>query len=1146
MSTSARPISEYLEVGRRFRRSVNIEKDYRGTLQNGEYIATPTALGALHRLAEGLEDGSPSRAWTITGPYGVGKSAFAVFLTRVLCSTEKHGVAARERLRQTDPELSLELTNLEVCQNGARGFLPVLVTARRAPAPNCIAEGLVAALKSEKTGKLTTAGRSLSRKLKAATNGSPLDTRWVTSALDTAAKAAGEAGYQGLLIIVDELGKLFEYAARYPQKGDVYVLQELAEHVSRSHDFPAIFVGLLHQSFEEYGHHLDIGTRREWSKIQGRFGDVAFLEPADQVIRLVAEAINRKESTWPRGLKKRVADVVAAAFDAGVAPPGMSPQEFKRTALAAYPLHPLTLVALPFIFRRFAQNERSLFSYLSSLEPYGFQEFVKTRPMVAKPPEFVRLADLFDYFTSNFGLGLYRQPQALRWMEAADVLDRKDDLGEVHRGVVKTVGVLNALGQFSHLSGSARMIALSVQDSASPNASLKGVLENLRDTSVLTYRSYNKSYRIWEGSDVDIEERIAEGERKTQQSLGLAESVRDYLPSRPMVARRHSFETGALRSFDVQYVDAIETLDEVVKSITAMDGKVIVCLAESPSLAEQFRGRAEAATDALDVLFAIPQEIGELRGVVTELGALRWVWENTPELRDDRVARREISLRITEAEQLLQRNLSGLVDPRPEPSGSDCLWYHAGKQKPVKTPAAISQLLSEVCDEIYAKSPTIRNELVVRRSLSSAAAAARRNLIEAMLQQAEKPLLGIEGYPPERSIYESALSATRIHHQKKDGSWAFAAPSRSRKHNFLPCWKQLTELVFMRQPEPIPLSELFAILSAPPYGLLDGLHPVLLCAFMMVHPDETTLYREGTFLPEPGIADFEVLMRRPELFALAGSRIKGGRAEVVERLAKGLQVQAATVPVVRSLFRMVKSLPDFAWNTRQLSQESLALRDAFHNAKSPERFLFVEVPQALGLPAFSERKPKPVEIERFFTAINQSLQQWAAVAPRALDQARDALLDACGFDSSERGWETLRQEAVRLESSVTEPQLLAFVRRVIQASAGRPGVESVCALVASRPPGNWTDGDAERFPDAARALGKRFREAAAASTRGATSPKSLASLNPKERKRAQVILRGLRSHLAKSAKQDSAHVIKAVLAELVREIEKTQSGSNED
>ena len=91
-------------------------------------------------------------------------------------------------------------------------------------------------------------------------------------------------------------------------------------------------------------------------------------------------------------------------------------------------------------------------------------------------------------------------------------------------------------------------------------------------------------------------------------------------------------------------------------------------------------------------MIAVPQQIGELRGVITELAALRWVWENTPELRDDRVARREVSLRITEAEQLLLRDLAGLTDPRPEPIGSGCLWFYTGLRQKVSSLADVSQL----------------------------------------------------------------------------------------------------------------------------------------------------------------------------------------------------------------------------------------------------------------------------------------------------------------------------------------------------------------------------------------------------------------------------------------------------------------------
>jgi hypothetical protein len=56
--------------------------------------------------------------------------------------------------------------------------------------------------------------------------------------LETTAISARNEGYQGVLLIIDELGKLFEYAARYPQRGDVYVLQEIGEYVARSKASP--------------------------------------------------------------------------------------------------------------------------------------------------------------------------------------------------------------------------------------------------------------------------------------------------------------------------------------------------------------------------------------------------------------------------------------------------------------------------------------------------------------------------------------------------------------------------------------------------------------------------------------------------------------------------------------------------------------------------------------------------------------------------------------------------------------------------------------------------------------------------------------------------------------------------------------------
>jgi hypothetical protein len=1130
-------LSDFVEISSRFQRSVNLEKDYAAGSQNGEYIITPTARQILHRLSEALEDRSPYRAWTITGPYGVGKSAFGVFLTRVLCSQGAQAAAASRRLEEVDRPLAHAISRLKVRREGRKAMFPVLTTARRVSAGVCLLDGIAKAageVKGQAAERVLHQARGL---LRHANKGGIPDSREVVGCIGELAQAVAGRGHTGLLIMVDELGKLFEYAAHTPQKADVFVLQELAEYASRSGGLPVVVLGFLHQSFEEYGRHIDSVSRNEWAKIQGRFQDVAFLEPPEQVLRMVAAAIKWKPNAIPPSLRKQIQGVAEQAVASGICPPGMKKADFVETCLRAYPLHPSTAVALPYLFHRFAQNERSLFSYLSSHEPKGFRDFLRSQPLKVDGPSFVRIPEIFDYFTANFGSGLFRQPHARRWMEAADLLDRRDNLGGPQADLIKTVGVLNALGAFCHLTATKGMISFAVADAASSH-DVDTALAALAGTSALTYRKFNDTYRIWEGSDVDIEERISQGQRKTRGDLRLAEAIQRCLPAKPLVARRHSFETGTFRYFQVRYVDDPADVSRQLTQPTVGCGLVLVCLSSSGLQLDEFK-KCVTQGDAAkgNVLFAIPREMGEIRSTVVELTALQWAWTNTPELRDDRVARRELAMRIADAQQLLLKNLGRLLDPREEPDGALCSWYHHGEQKKnIRTAVHVSHLLSDVCDTLYDKSPRIRNELICRSALSSAAAGARRSLVERMLSHAEEKNLGLDGYPPERSMYESVLKATGIHRQDRQGRWHFADPADKDPCNLRPAWQRLAECIFKPEPGPEPVDRVFKALSEMPYGVPEGLHPVLLCAFLCANSGEVTLYREGTFVPDPGITEFEVLMRRPELFAIAGSRLVGGRTSIVERIAKGLGVSPSTVPVVKALFRIAKAMPEFAKSTMRLSAPTLAMRKAFSGAASPEKFLFVELPGALHVEPFGEQRPASKHIDGFFAALNSALQEWSRATPIMIDTARDCLLAACGLKCGNEGWMKLRELSHRLEPGLTHPTLAPFVRRAAQATPDQSGAESVLALLANRPPQMWTDADVDRFPAIAQTLGEAL-QGVLADNRSPWASSPLDSMPPRDRAEAKRLASEIETYVKRHVGGARPLIVRAALAIISGQIE---------
>jgi hypothetical protein len=307
---------------------------------------------------------------------------------------------------------------------------------------------------------------------------------------------------------------------------------------------------------------------------------------------------------------------------------------------------------------------------------------------------------------------------------------------------------------------------------------------------------------------------------------------------------------------------------------------------------------------------------------------------------------------------------------------------------------------------------------------------------------------------------------------------------------------------------------------------------------MLAHPDETTLYREGTFIPEPTIADFEVLMRRPELFGVTGRRIVGARAAVVERLARGLKTRPATVPIVRALFRIFGQLPELARKTRRLEEKTLTLREAFEKAKSPEKFLFVDAPVALGFTPFPQDNLKKTDIEAFFGALNRALEDWTGIAPATYSDAKVTLLRACGLDATDAGWQQLREICARLESRESDPLLVQFLRRVVQSSCDEPGIASVLALVVNRPPANWLDGDVERFPELAKALGDAIQRAMARAGLGGESYLALQALMPDQREKAKSLAHKFERKLEPSKEHAAPEVVRAALLLLAERLDK--------
>lgn len=1047
MAVGKSSMAELISLNPRFLRSVHLERDFYAKDAIDGYLVTRGSRAALSLLARGTSDPS-YRAQSISGPYGSGKSALAMYFARLLDKTSTN--AAREEARQYLGEI-----NEQLLPPSNQGYIPILATGARENLCSCLTKNLKRSLqRSGRNGLL----QRLIRKHRPVVTGTRTDTRALVELFEDLARlSVKEEQALGIIVIVDELGKLLEHAALRPEESDLHILQEMAEAASRSYEYPMWFITILHQEFSQHASRLGRRHQREWSKVQQRFFDVPCMLDDTDALQLVATALS---SSTKAMVRENIHVQETTKVCAKLAFRG-SEVDFEELGISSYPLHPTTLVMLPALFKRFGQNERSLFSFLSADELFSLSDWVQTQEFRANDPPFVRLPQLYNYAYYTL-IGGAPNPQFARmWTEVEDAISRLGDATSEEIDILKSIGLLGLVGDASRISASREVIRLAL---VSPSRSVQQIdkaLKSLEAKRLVVFRRFRNAYRLWEGSDIDINERLVEAyQTLSLQSVTLA-VVRDLCPSSPLAARRHSFHTGMLRFFSV-----IPSSNEGLLAATKMkencDGCVVQCLVENDEEVESAASVAQQLEDP-SVIILIGKENDELVESARDVAALEWVKKNTPFLAGDRVARQELSERRLEAETAFRSEWNGIF----EPGLNGCTCYWQGKEYRNLSTRGFASLLSDACDATFPYAPIVKNELINRRNLSSAAAAARRNLIEAMISSSEKQRLGITGYPPQRSIYESLLLHSGIHRNTEMGKWIFDKPNNSDP-GLQKAWDHLLEAVDSNSLEPKSVAELFTELSSTPYGIADGFVPVLFCAYLLANNVTIALYEEGAFVPELSVPVLERLMRRPGDFSVLRFVLGSERSAVTERFARGFKVNNEVLPVVRSLYARIGSLPKYTLTTRNLSPEAIAARETILRAKSPERLLFMDLPAAVGCQPFQPSLSDSVDernIEAFFDSLNSVFCEFVGCYPKLLDRVRKGILDIFDIAEDESEWLTkIQKRASHLYNAVFDSKLRAIMVRAGDTQLGeREYLESVGAGITGQPPSRWGQVDEDNF-----------------------------------------------------------------------------------
>lgn len=328
-------LDQFVRIKSTFTRSINLARDAGNLAVLRAYVPTSRAVQALNQIADGLNGAACGRALALIGPYGSGKSAFALFLSALLSPEpdESRRIAA-ELLRAEEPVLARRFAQV---LDGRKGCLRVQV--------NGIPDSLVRQLLTALALAVEQAGLSaaLASNCRAAAKaGTPQDR--VLALFRRVQSEWADAGGCGVLVEIDELGKLLEYESYHPQHREIHLLQLLAEHAQTAHRAPLHLVVMLHQAFEHYSHRLGKQLREEWQKVQGRFSTLAFLESPEQSLRIIGAAFEPQDGRLSDAVIDALEDWTLLLAAQGALPAGFDEVQARKLFRRCYSVASADLV----------------------------------------------------------------------------------------------------------------------------------------------------------------------------------------------------------------------------------------------------------------------------------------------------------------------------------------------------------------------------------------------------------------------------------------------------------------------------------------------------------------------------------------------------------------------------------------------------------------------------------------------------------------------------------------------------------------------------------------------------------------------------------------------------------------------------------
>lgn len=1005
---------DFIKIEPGFQKSVNLAYDLNDDSKVSDFIPSRAAVEIIEKIVISTHSSSSQRAHILIGPYGKGKSHIVLVLLSLL--KEKNTIQFKKLLdfiSSYNPEL---YRYIDAYLNSDNKLLPVIVQGSNNSLSQSFLNAMQIALRDAEFKEIMpethfdaaikhikiwqekfpeTAKKfaeyiepenietfvlrlrqyeneayetfvKLYPNLSAGGNFNPFGGVDIVELYERVSILISSKGYNGIFLVYDEFSKYLESNIKETSVADIKMLQDFAEKCNRSKKNQLHLLLIAHKDIENYIDRLPKNKVDGWRGVSERFTHLEMRSNYEQIYDVIGQAIKKEPIEYDLFCSKHKSlfnSLIKITNDQHLFSELNEDQKSHRIQ-ACYPLHPLTAFILPRLSELVAQNERTMFTFISDSGKNTLSFLIKQATELKDDLFLVSPDSLYDYFEPLFKKEIYTSDVYKNYSLVNSILVKIKD-NELECKIIKTLALIYLIHRFEIIEPVLKTI-IDTYSYKYSSKTISDAIEFLEKKKFVIYAKRSNGYlRLKSPSTSNIQLSIEKAVVQIKSNCNYGTILQEYANDVYLYPTAYNEENDIIRYFDFKFISVSDLVDvsnwNTKLSFSNADGVVYAVVAQnSDELKQAKQCVTEKIYDAKRAVFILPKKYFCIDEIAIKYKAVSNLLE---EFKDDEAMMSELDIINEDLDEVLTRYLDSFL--RPEKGLSS--YFVCGKKQKVFRKSHLTNLLSEICRKIYKKSPRINNETINKNILPTTTINSRNRVVKGLLSTNLPPMLGLNSSSQDGSIARSILCETHIIENyfeapKIASDIDIQEKNLGNNDNILFVLMQIRNFLKTSINKKRNFSELYEVLTNPEkeIGLKKGVIPIFIAVVMHEYLGAITLFENNK---EIEISEFALssINDKPENFSVQLEKWSNEKIEYINKLSSifapfiNESERNSNSALARGMQRWYISLPKFSRECTEnyignnsfssLDKTSLLFASALKDfSLNPHELLFKKLP----------------------------------------------------------------------------------------------------------------------------------------------------------------------------------------------------------